>query len=289
VYSLWGILAAAALLWPDRISGPFDGVPLDRVAEAVLIAGVLPALWYFHPGFLRSSRARACILALVAWRIASALLFVQDGWCVRFQPARLFAKDAGTATHAWDMRADWRAFEPACSAIMTRPYRDLFEFPAWFFNLPPPSDSWPIPVDRPPYATVAMSVHGFVSPSSAGVLQIDTGPDVSATISVDGIVQRGPSPIGPGVHAVAIDAVLTGDRWALVPLWNGQDLWSHTTATARRPSSLDLRARPWVRWIPLTATILLFALWLWSAAAETGTLAVLAWTVGASTVVGVLV
>jgi len=34
VYSLWGLLAAAALLWPDRISGPFDGVPLDRITEA---------------------------------------------------------------------------------------------------------------------------------------------------------------------------------------------------------------------------------------------------------------
>jgi hypothetical protein len=289
VYSLWGILAAAALLWPDRVSGPLDGVPLDRVAEAVLVAGVLPALWYVDPGFLRSSRARACILALVAWRIASALLLVQDGWCVRFQPARPFARDAGTATHAWDMRADWRAFEPACSAIMTRPYRDLFEFPAWFFNLPPPSDSWPIPVDRPPYATVAMSVHGFVSPSEAGVLQIDTSPDVSATISVDGVARHGPSPIGPGVHAIAIDAVLTGDRWALVPLWNGQDLWSHTIATARRPSSIDLIARRWVRWIPTLAAVALLALWAASALAGIGSVAVLAWTAGASILIALLV
>jgi hypothetical protein len=289
VYSLWGILAAAALLWPDRISGPFDGVPLDRVPEAVLIAGVLPALWYVHPRFLRSSRARVCIAALVAWRIASALLFVQDGWCVRFQPARPFAGDAGSATHAWDLRADWRALEPTCSAIMTRPYRDLFEFPAWFFNLPPPNDSWPIPLDRPPYATVAMSVHGFVSPSEAGVLQIDAGPDVNATISIDGVAQHAPSPIGPGVHAVAIDAVLTGDRWALVPLWNGQDLFSHTIATARRPSSIDLRARPWSRWIPTLATVALLALWAVSALAELGSVTVLAWTAGASILIGLLV
>ena len=45
---------------------------------------------------------------------------------------------------------------------MTRSYRDLADFPAWFFNLPPDSDSWPIAVDRPPYATVAISVHGFL-------------------------------------------------------------------------------------------------------------------------------
>ena len=112
MYSLWGLLAAAALLWPDRISGPLDGVPLDRVAEAVLVAAVLPALWYLHPRFLRTSRARVCILTLVVWRIASALLFVQEGWCVRFQPARPFAKDAGRVPHAWDMRADWQTFEP---------------------------------------------------------------------------------------------------------------------------------------------------------------------------------
>ena len=97
------------LLWPDRISSLADGVPLDRVAEAILIAGVVPALWYFHPGFLRSTRARACIVTLVAWRIASALLFVQDGWCVRFDPARPLTRDATGAPHAWDMRADWRS------------------------------------------------------------------------------------------------------------------------------------------------------------------------------------
>lgn len=55
---LWGLLAALALLWPDRVSGPFDGAPLDRIAEAVLVAGIFPALWWFHPGFLKMARAR---------------------------------------------------------------------------------------------------------------------------------------------------------------------------------------------------------------------------------------
>jgi hypothetical protein len=289
VYSLWGLLAAAALLWPDRISGPFDGVPLDRVAEAVLVAGVLPALWYLHPQFLRSSRARACILALVAWRIMSALLFVQDGWCVRFQPTRPFAKDAGRVPHAWDMRADWRSPEPACSAIMTRSYRDLADFPAWFFNLPPDSDSWPIAVDRPPYATVAISVHGFLDAPAAGTLQIDTGPDVDAAVSVDGIAVRGPSVLARGVHFISIDGVLTGDRWALVPRWDGQDIWSRATTTVRRPSSIDLMARPWIRWIPTLATATLLTLWMVSAVADIGSIAVLAWTAGASILIALLV
>jgi hypothetical protein len=289
VYSLWGILAAAALLWPDRISGPFDGVPLDRVAEAVLVAGVFPALWYVHPRFLRTSRARACILALVAWRICAATLFVQDGWCLRFQPARPFAKDAASAPHAWDLRADWRTLDPACSAIMTRSYNDLFEFPAWFFNLPPDNASWPIPADRPPGATVAISVHGFVNAAEPGVLQIDTGQDVTAAVSVDGVALHGPSPLARGVHFVAIDGTLTGDRWALVPRWNGQDMWSRVTATARRPSRLDLAVRPWVRWIPTLAATLLLALWVTSAVAELASIPVLAWTVGASLLIGFLV
>ena len=289
MYSLWGILAAGALLWPDRIHGPFDGVPLDRLAEAVLVAGILPALWYLHPGFLRTARARACIVLLVVWRVCSALLFVQDGWCVRFEPARPFAKDAAGAPHAWDMRADWRSPDPACSAIMTRSYGDLPDFPAWFFNLPPPSDSWPAPADRPPGATVAMRVHGFVSAPASGVLQIDTGPDVGAVVSVDGIAQRGASPIAPGVHFVAIDAVLTGDRWALVPLWNGQDLWSRVTTTVRRPSPFDLAVRPWISWVPTIAAMTLLALWFASAVAEIGSAPVLVWTAGASVLIGMLV
>jgi hypothetical protein len=289
VYSLWGLLAAGALLWPDRISGPFDGVPLDHVLEAVLIAGVLPALWYVHPRFLRTSLAHACILLLVGWKICSALLFVQDGWCVRFEPARPFAKDAGTAPHAWDMRADWRSHDPVCSAIMTRSYRGLPDFPVWFFNLPPPSESWPIPADRPPGATVAMSVHGFLTAPSPGVLQFDTGPDVSASVSVDGVALRGPSPVDRGVHFVSIDALLTGDRWGLIPRWNGQDIWFQATVTARRPTPLDLSARPWIRWIPTAIVVALLAFWLASALADIGGGTVIAWTIAASATVAWLV
>ena len=290
MYSLWGLLAAAALLWPDRISGPFDGVPLDRIAEAVLVAAVLPLLWYLHPRFLRSRRARACILLLAAWRIAASLLFVQDGWCVRFQPARAFAKDAGTSPHAWDLRADWRSPEPACSAIMTRSYRDLYEFPAWFFNLPPPNDSWPLPADRPPGAQVTISVHGFLSPRDAGMLEIVTGPDVAVRVSVDGVAIQGAASLARGTHYVSIDGTLTGDRWELVPRWNGEEVWSSSAAvTSHRPSSLDLVARPWIRWLPTMLTVALFGLWTAAAVADIGSAGVLIWTIGASAVIGALV
>src|SRR5712691_7009060 len=285
---LWPLLAAIGLLWPDRVGGPFDGVPLDRVAEATLIGLLFPALWWFHPRFLNTKRARVCILALIAWKICSTLLFAQDGWCVTFEPTRPFAKDAGRVPHAWDLRADWRAPDPACSAIMTRPYAELPDFPAWFVNLPPDNDSWPAPADRPPAATVAMRVHGYLSARTAGVVQFDTGPDVSAAVSVDGRAVHGPWPVAPGTHFVAIDAVLTGNRWSLVPRLNGLEVWQGATATMRRPSRIDLAVRPWIRWIPTLAVLSLLSLWAASAIARIGDMPVLAWMAGMSLLIGLL-
>ncbi len=287
--ALWGMMAALALLWPDRVVGAFDGVPLDRAAEAVLVGLVFPALWWFHPRFLKTARARACIVALIAWRICASALFVQEGFCVRFEPQRPFAKDAGRAPHAWDLRADWRSAEPACSAVMTRGYHISEDLPVWFFNLPPPNDSWPEPEDRPPLAIVAMRVHGYVTTRQSGTLQFDTRPDVAATISVDGRTAGGPSTIDAGVHFVAIDAVLKGDRWALVPRWNGADLFEQATVTLSRPSSRDLVLRPLVRWVPTVAALALLLMWTASAAARIGDITVLGWSTSMALLVGSLV
>jgi hypothetical protein len=283
---LWGLGAALALLWPDRVSGPFDGVPLDRTAEALLIGVAFPALWWFHPRFLDTTRARVCIVALLAWKLCSSALFVQDGFCVRFEPQRPFAKDAGRAPHAWDLRADWRTPDPACSAVMTRSYVISEDLPVWFFNLPPPNDSFPDTADRPPAATVAMRVHGYLTARSQGVLQFDTRPDVAATLSIDGHAASGPYTVEPGTHFVAIDAVLTGDRWALVPRWNGTEMWDQVTATLRRPSTLDLFMRPWSHWIPTVATLALLLMWSGSAIARLGDLRVLGWSAGMSLLIG---
>src|SRR5262245_4808518 len=117
---LWGVLAAAALAWPDRVAGPLDGVPLDRTIEAIAIGLVVPVLWCWHPRFLRSRRARALIVALLAWNVLAFAAFKREGWCVRFEPARAYVKDQTGAPHAWDVRADWRSDDPACSAIATR-------------------------------------------------------------------------------------------------------------------------------------------------------------------------
>jgi hypothetical protein len=282
---LWGLVAASALLWPDRIASPFDGVPLDRAVEVVFIGAVFPALWVFHPRFLATRFARAAIVALVIWRAFTAMALVQDGWCVRFEPSRPYAKDAKGAPHAWDLRADWRADDPACSAIMTRSYRTYREFPAWFFNLPPPNESWPVPEDLPPEATTGLEVRGFVTTSTPGVLDVDLGPGLNATLAVDGRVAAPPVSLEPGVHQVVVSGTMKGRRWWLVPQWNGDDLWSSVTATVQRPSTTTLTWRRWARWIPLAITASFLAAWIVSALARVGSIAVLAWMVGTSLVI----
>jgi hypothetical protein len=289
VTGIWGLLAAIALLWPDRLSGPLDGIPLDRWPEAVAIGVLFPALCVFHPRFLATRLARASIGALLVWRVCAALLFVQDGWCLRFEPSRPYVKDATGAPHAWDLRADWRAPDPLCSAIMTRSYADAREFPAWFFNLPPASDSWPQPEDLPPEATIGLRVRGYLSTTDTGTFDIDLGPGLKTTVAVDGRLSTLPLQLDSGVHQVAIDGVMTGTQWRMIPRWNGAELWSQVSATVNRPSIGSLRIRAWARWIPFIVTALFLLGWIASALARVGDVPILAWTIGASLVIGWLV
>ena len=168
------------------MSGPFDGVPIDRPAEAILLGVAVPALFWLHPRFLSTRFAQACVVALLGWKALTAVVFVQDGWCVRLAPGAPYAKDATGAPHSWDVRADWRSPDPACSAIMTRRYDEFSQFPVWFFNLPPPTDNWPGEKDRPPAAATGMTVTGFIAARTPGVLQVITAPDVAATLNVAG-------------------------------------------------------------------------------------------------------
>jgi hypothetical protein len=291
---MWGPLAAVALLWPARLRSPLDGVPLDQPLEAVLIGVVFTTLWWFHSRFLRTRLARATIVGLLAWNAVTAMTLAQDGWCVQFNPSTPFVKDATGAVHSWDLRADWLSASPTCSAIVRRPYHELAEFPAWFFNLPPPNDSWPNPKERPPGATVGMTVDGFIVAPSGGRLDIVTGPEAAASLSVDGQAVSGGGERGPfavlsaGVHHVAVRASLTGDRWQFAPLWNGRDLWSRGIATVTRPSGIDRVVRPWAGWVTAAVVIAWGLAWLLSAIARVGDADVLAWSLGSSVCVGLL-
>ena len=287
---VWALAAAAALLYPDHIAGAFDGVPLDRVAEALIVGGLVPALWWFYPSFLATRRARVCILTLAAWRIASSLLFVQDGWCVQFVPARPFAKDAGHVPHAWDLRADWRSFEPACSAIMTRSYHAFEDFPAWFFNLPPPNESWPQAIDIPPGATTPMYVRGYLTPATGGTLDFEGASGVTGTVSLDGRVTPWPMHVDAGTHTIAADAVLKYNKWALITKWNGRDLWSSgVTATVERPSPIDMLVRPWIGLIPTLLTVAFVGSWVVAAASAVGSPMTIAWAAASAATIATVV
>jgi hypothetical protein len=286
---LWGVAAAAALLWPDHVSGPFDGVPLDRPAEAILVGVVFPALWWLYPRFLRCRAARLAVVLLVAWRAAATVLFVPDGWCLRFAPARPFTVGAAGAPHAWDLRADWRAADPSCSAIMTRPYEQLADFPAWFFNLPPAAQGMPEPADRPPVAVTPMTVQGFVRVAEGGLLRIDTGPDVTATIQIDGGPAASVWHVDRGVHTVNVTATLAGDRWMFAPMFNGRSLFSSAIATVKRPSRIDLLARPWAGWIPAALVCGLFGAWLVSALMVVADRWLVLWAAGSAAAIAWLV
>jgi hypothetical protein len=261
----WGFAAILALLWPARIVGPLDGLPLDGVAEAMLLGVVFPSLLWFHSRFLTTVVARGAIVALLALKALEALLLVPDGWCVQFVPGRPFVSDAaGIVPHSWDVRADWRTDPPTCSAIMRRPYTGFGEFPVWFFNLPAASGGWPADGDRPPTARTTMTVTGFIEAPRAGELRIELGPDMleTTTIRVDDNVVRDAVSLDAGLHRILVESLLVESGWRFVPRWNGADLWSsRVMATLKRPDRIDGMLRPIAGWLATTIVSMWMALW----------------------------
>jgi hypothetical protein len=256
ITGLWGGAALAALLWPGRLSGTFDGMPLDGVSEAILIGLTAPFLWWLNPGYLRRGIVRALIVALIVAK-AGASTLVGDGWCIQFETPKPLVTDSRGRIHSWDVRADWRSDTPQCSAILTRPFREFKEFPVWFFNMPPTDNNLPAPEDRPPYATLDMTVAGYLQAAAPGELVIETGQTMETTLVVDGkaVDAVGPSRhqliVEPGRHFVQIKSHLTGNRWTFVPLWNGVPIGSRgfVTATVSAPSSGDARIRGPLSWL----------------------------------------
>src|SRR5262249_25271309 len=192
--------------------------------------------------------------------------------------------------HAWDLRADWRSPDPTCSAIMTRSYRAFEEFPAWFFNLPPPNESWPQPSDIPPGATTPMHVRGYLTTTRPGTLDFEGASGVTGTVSLDGQVKPWPMQVDAGTHAIAADAVLKYNKWALITRWNGRDLWSSDAiATLQRPSRTDVLVRPWIGWIPTLLAVAFVGLWAAAAASAVGSPAAIAWAAAAAAAIAIVV
>ncbi|MGH9382688.1 MAG: hypothetical protein ACRD2N_00095 [Vicinamibacterales bacterium] len=170
-------------------------------------------------------------------------LLAPAGWCVRFDPPTPIVRDDTGRPHSWDVRADWLSPNPECSAVMTREYNEFKHFPVWFYNLPPVDDGWPSANDRPPYVVLPMSVVGYLEPSSAGVLDVLIGPGMDMNVIVDGRLAEAPDSetrrieLDAGVHFVQISGTLTGNRWRLVPRWNGTPIGSMLFPWARSSRS----------------------------------------------------
>lgn len=259
--AFWAGALGIAVLWPARFAGPFDGAPLDTPLEAVALGLFLPVIAWFHPPLLRLRSARTIIVLLLAWKVATNVVTIQEGWCVRFTTAApVFVEDT-RVPHSWDLRADWRAQVPRCSAVMTHGYSIIERFPAWFYNLPPADLHKPgVLAERPPFVTTELDVTGYLHVDQAGVLAVEIDDGVRLNAALDGIAIDAVNgvQVEPGTHQIEIDGELTGSHWRLMPKWNGRPLWSSATATMSSPANLDLALRPWGRWVPVVLIGALF-------------------------------
>ncbi len=243
----WGLVLALAVVWPGRLIGPLDGAPFTTGAEAVLLAGVLPVLWFLAPSFLRTRAARALSGGLLVWKLAGWMLLTQTGLCATF----LAAPSAGApqeVQRSWDVRALWTK-DPACTAVMAGPYSHFEDFPAWSMNLLPDAL-------RPPAGSFAVRASGVIVTADA-----------------------------PGGRAVDVTTALAGNTWRFAPEIDGADMFSRASTFVTTPSRLDRIVHGWGRWITPALIVLLLVMWAAFAYRSLQPDAiVLAWTASASTI-----
>lgn len=252
----WTLLAAVGLLWPSRLAGPLDGAPLDGAAEAVVIGLVIPALWWVKRESVSIGWVRWAIVVLLAWKAVTGAFLVQQGLCARMSAGRpLEGINQGIpiveptgALRSWDVRADWRAVDPRCTAIVTRPLPSQAMFPAWFLNvlsqLSGPKD-------------VLMTARGFVTTSAAHSFAL--GHESSdAVVRIDGQPMNGTTgEIPAGTHAIDVSMTLGHDHWRFEPTLDGAPLWSSAIVTTDAPTMLD---RVLGSWAWLVTSLLVLAL-----------------------------
>lgn len=293
---MWRIITLVALLWPSHLSGWFDGAPLDSLAEALLVGLIAPTLLWLHPSFLRKTAVRALVAAIVLVKLTAAVALQRDGWCITFDPPRPMVRDSTGKPHSWDIRADWLADDPACSAIMTGSYRDSSEMPVWFFNLPPPDDAVVRTGFHPGEIPIRVGGSGYLTVGQAGTFELLTTEAMQATVRVDNtrVEAAGPAhhrvELQRGSHFVQFEATMLGKEWRVEPAWNGTSMGSAVfpVTTLRPPSRLDRMLRPAGNWLLSVMAIGLVAAWSWSAAARVSAGGLLIWS-GAASVAIVIV
>src|SRR5438093_1668688 len=252
--ALWTVALAAAVLWPGRALSAFDGMPLDGRTEAVLIGVVVPALCWAHRTFLDRWPVRLIILALLTLKLAGAMVLTQHGLCARFSTAAPFnahvltipIEEPNGFLRSWDVRADWRAGTPACTAIVDRAYATASAFPAWFVNITDAVGSG--------RRDLALDISGYVRVPQSGAFTIDLDRDMTASGHIDSqpVSSTGGQTIAvsldAGTHAIVLRTQLTGDRWKFIPRWNDQDAFRTTMLTVSEPSGRD-------RWLATPMTV----------------------------------
>jgi hypothetical protein len=291
--AFWTMALAVGLLWPARSFSLFDGIPLDGRAEAIVIGVVFPALWWLDRSTLGRTSARVLILALLALKIGGSFLG-QEGLCARFSTVAplegailtMPVDEPRGVLRSWDVRADWRADDPTCTAVFDRPYRSAAEFPAWFVNI--------LDQLRPGHRDVSLTVTGAITVPNAGTFTVQTGKDMrvrgrigAADVAADlgGDIRV---PLAPGTHVIALNASLTGDRWRFVPEWNGTSAWRDALLTLSTPTAATRAAGRTVA--TLTTIVVVWLLGWWTSRAISRVnpgAAALAWTAVAAAVLAV--
>lgn len=286
----WSVFTLAVLWWPAKVPGPFDGAPLDGAFEAVLIGLVVPILCWLHGAFFRTPAARMLIGAIALLRVADAQ-FTQGGLCVRFEPERPIVRDQTGRPHSWDVRADWRSPDPACSAVLTTGWTEYKRFPVWFFNLAPAGNALPTPDDRPPYTKLKMTVVGYLDVPEQGSLDLLVGKYTPTTMMVGGrpAEQTGESSyridLTPGLHLVQIDSLLHSNQWHFNAAFNQHPIGTagFPLATIERPGARDRGLlRPLVGWSTTILTAMFVVAWMAAALRAWGDVTTLAWAALAS-------
>lgn len=262
--ALWAVLMTAAVLWPGRLSGPLDGVPLDQPIEVIGIALLVWAV-SCDRRVLRRTGLRVLVVTLLAWKALTAVTMAQDGLCVRFiSPQALYREDL-RIPHSWDLRADWRAATPRCSAVMTRDYSELERFPAWFYNLPPAETGRAAALpERPPNVTLQMQVSGYLRADATATLRVTPGEHVAIAGTIDGRdVSAGELAAGvsldPGLHDLRLQTTLIKSHWSLALRWNEASLWESGRVFVTPPGTFDAWLKPWGRVISAALWLALLA------------------------------
>ncbi len=273
--TMWSAALAVGLLWPARTFSAFDGVPLDGRVEAIAVGVLVPALWWLDRSILRRPAARALIVALLAIKLAGSVL-VQEGLCAKFSTTAplqgviltMPIDEPRGVLRSWDVRADWRADEPVCTAILDRPYRSAAEFPAWFVNI--------LDHLRPGHRDVTMSVTGAITVPDAGTLVVRTGQDMRVSGRIDGIAVAAADgndirlPLAAASHTIALDATLTGERWRFEPEWNGASAFGGALLSVRAPRPGERAAGRAIAFLTTAVVLALLMIWLGMAIARVG-------------------